>query len=84
MEQNLATELLKEIQATSRRWFIAFCVMVGLELLTIIGFMWYISPPTEEYSIQQEADDRSLNILNEGTYYGNEAESISETSGNEE
>lgn len=55
----LATELLHEIKATSRRWFIAFCVMVGVEVATIGGFLWYISLPVEEYTEEytQEAED---------------------------
>lgn len=53
----LATEMLKEIKATSRRWFIAFCIMVGLELATIIGFMWYITLPIEETSYEQTVED---------------------------
>ena len=55
--ETLATEMLKEIKATSKRWFIAFCVMVGLELATIIGFMWYITLPVEETSYEQSIDD---------------------------
>lgn len=82
--ETLATELLKELKNSAKRWFIAFCVMTGLELCTIAGFMWYISLPTEEYSIQQEADDKSLNILNEGTYYGSEAESDKEAQNDSE
>lgn len=37
-----ATELLREVKASARRWFIAFCVMVMVEVATIIGFIWYI------------------------------------------
>ena len=57
--ETLATELLHEIKATSRRWFIAFCVMVGVEVATIAGFLWYISLPVEEYTEEytQEAED---------------------------
>lgn len=57
--ETLATELLHEIKAASRRWFIAFCVMVGVEVATIGGFLWYISLPVEEYTEEytQEAED---------------------------
>lgn len=59
MEQenlSLATELLHEIKATSRRWFLAFCVMVVLEIATIVGFLWYISLPVSEYKeVTQDA-----------------------------
>jgi len=52
----LASELISELKATSKRWFIAFCVMVGLEIATIAGFIWYISLPVEETTSTQEVD----------------------------
>lgn len=78
MDENmtLATELLHEVKASAKRWFIAFCVMVGLEIATIIGFLWYISLPVEEYSIEQEATDKSLNLINGGDYIGGTAKGI--------
>ena len=54
----LATELLHELKASAKRWFIAFCVMVFLEIATIAGFLWYISLPIEEYeSTEQYIED---------------------------
>lgn len=57
--ETLAAELLQELKASSKRWFIAFCTMVGVELATIGGFLWYISLPVEEYTEEytQEAED---------------------------
>ena len=73
-ENSLATELLHEVKSSAKRWFIAFCIMVGLEIATIIGFMWYISLPTDDYSVSQESDNNSVNIL-EGTYNGSKTDS---------
>lgn len=58
-EESLATELLHEVKRSAKRWFIAFLVMVIVELITIAGFLWYITLPTEESSIEfsQEMDD---------------------------
>ena len=56
-EKTLATELLHEVKASAKRWFIAFCIMVILEVLTIVGFMWYISLPIEEVTYTQEMED---------------------------
>ena len=67
----LATELLREVKSSARRWFVAFCVMVILEVATICGFIWYISQPVEETStndIEQEADDGSNNQIIGGDY----------------
>ena len=54
-DKNLATELLHELKAAGKRWFIAFCIMVVLEVATIAGFLWYISLPVEDILI--ETDD---------------------------
>lgn len=53
--ETLATELLHEIKASAKRWFIAFCIMVVVEILTIAGFLWYISLPVEEYTTTEQA-----------------------------
>lgn len=67
----LATELLHEIKAQSKRWFIAFVVVLILWFATIGIFIWYVSLPIEEYSIEQTADDnyRSVQIVG-GSNYG--------------
>ena len=60
----LATEIFKELKASARRWFIAFCIMCGIEIATIIGFLWYISLPIDETVTTQEVDDvTSSNII---------------------
>jgi len=74
-ELTLATELLHEVKASARRWFVAFCIMVVLEVITIAGFMWYITLPTEEYTYEQEATDDSVNVINGDVRYGSETES---------
>lgn len=71
----LATELLHEIKSSAKRWFIAFCIMVGLEIFTVAGFMWYITLPVEETSIEQMADNSSSNSIIEGDYNGSISES---------
>ena len=76
-EHSLAYELLVELKHSAKRWFVAFCVMVALEIATIIGFMWYISLPVEDISTQyeQEASDNSRNlIIQDGDYNGNETD----------
>jgi hypothetical protein len=57
-EESLATELLREVKASAKRWFIAFLVMTAIEVFTIVGFIWYITLPVEEISeITQEVED---------------------------
>ena len=56
-EHSLATELLHELKMSCKQWFIAFCIMIGVEVATIAGFLWYITLPAEEYSIEQDMDD---------------------------
>lgn len=40
---NLASEILAELKASAKRWFIAFCIMVILEICTIAGFLYYFN-----------------------------------------
>lgn len=77
---SFATELLREVKTSARRWFIAFCVMVMLEVATIIGFIWYISLPVDEsditsQDISQDADGGSNNQIVGGDYNVSESES---------
>ena len=69
----LASELLHELKLSARRWFIAFVIMVILEISTIAGFVWYISLPIDEYDIQQETDRGGDNFNIGGDFNGETA-----------
>lgn len=71
--ETLATEMLRELKATSRRWFIAFITVLILWFATIGIFIWYISLPVEEYTVEQESTDRSFNNIG-GEIYGIQTE----------
>lgn len=58
----LATEILQELKASVRRWFIAFLVMCGVEICTVTGFLWYISLPVDE-SVTVENDEGNANYV---------------------
>ena len=58
----LATEILAEVKASARRWFIAFLIMCGIEAATIGGFLWYISLPTDE-TVTVENEDGNANYV---------------------
>ena len=53
----LATEILKELRASAKRWFIAFLVMLVIEVATIAGFLWYLSLPTDYETVTVENED---------------------------
>lgn len=62
MDVTLATEMLRELKANSKRWFI----IAIIELLIIIGitgiFVWYINQPIEEViTYEQDADTEGEN-----------------------
>lgn len=75
--ETLATELLHELKMSARRWFISFCIMVGLEIGTIAGFVWYMSLPVEESteSIDQDTDGGGNNAVIGGDYNGTSEDS---------
>ena len=82
-DETLASELLHQIKMNAQRWFIAFVVMVFIELATIAGFLWYISLPVEDITV--ESDNGSANYIGrdlEGSLYNGEGTS-SEKSGQE-
>ena len=61
---SLATELIRELKSTSKRWFIAFIVVLSLWFATIGGFIIYLSLPIEETvteTVTQDADDNGDN-----------------------
>lgn len=84
----LATELLHEIKMSAKRWFIAFCIMVLVEIATIVGFLWYVSLPVETSDIdyEQEMEDvqgsRTIQMIG-GRYYG-EDETVLQEENNQE
>ena len=83
-EQTLATELLHELKANNRKWFIAFLVVLVLWFATIGGFLWYISLPIEDVSITQKADGDANHLVGIGNINGGKSDSkVQETSSSE-
>lgn len=78
----LATEMLREVQRSAKRWFIAFIIMTILEAATVAGFLWYISLPVEEYTIDQDTDAGGYNYAVGGDYTNGTTESYVQTTGN--
>ena len=72
----LATEIFRELKTSARRWFIAFLLMLGVEIVTVAGFLWYISLPVEEQQIAIENDEGNANYVggNAGDIYNAEQE----------
>jgi hypothetical protein len=69
MQETLATELLHEIKAQSRRWFISFLLVLSLWFSTIGIFIWYVSLPVEENAITVDGEDGG-----NANYIGNDLE----------
>lgn len=61
-DTTLAMEILKELKASAKRWFIAFVIMLCIEIVTIGGFLWYLSLPVEEY-VTVENDSGNANYV---------------------
>ena len=77
--QTLASEMLSELKASNRRWFIAFVVILILWFATIGAFLWYISLPIDEYTIDQYTDGDTNTMIGVGDLYGNPTESYTQT-----
>lgn len=65
--QTLATELLHEVKAQAKRWFIiAIAELVVIVILVLIMFF----VPVDEYSVEQRASENENTQLIGGDYYG--------------
>lgn len=63
-KDSLATEMLKELKAQSKRWFIIAIVELVIILFSAILFVAYLNTPTEEKeetSYSQDADTEGEN-----------------------
>lgn len=56
---NFATELLHEVKAQAKRWFIISIVELGIITAIIAGLLWYFSLPTEEQILYQQDAEQS-------------------------
>ena len=61
--QTLATELLKELSLTAKRWFIIAVIELVVILSMAGGFVWYLSLPIDEVTI--ESEDGNANYVGE-------------------
>ena len=78
--ETFATEMLRELKTSNRRWFVSFLIVLTLWFATIGAFLWYISLPMEDISISQKADGNS-NLVGIGDMYGGKSNNkIQETS----
>lgn len=80
MNETLATEIIRELKAAGKRWFIAFIVALVLWFGTIGLFIWYITLPVDEYTIEQESDNDSRNLVIGGDYNGETEDNSQEKS----
>ena len=71
----LASEMLSELKASNQRWFIAFIVVLVSWLLTIGGFIVYLSLPVEEVTVEQEVDGDTNHLIGIGDNYVSETDS---------
>lgn len=52
--QPLATELIKELKAQNKRWFIVALTELAIIIAIVFGFLWYITLPISEVSIDSK------------------------------
>ena len=74
----LATELLHEVKQQSKRWFMAFIIMLGLFFVTNIAWLIAWNLPTEEATTtvtQSSEDDGVNNYADDGSTINDKADS---------
>ena len=70
--QPLATELIRELRAQSKRWFIIALIELAVIILIVAGFLWYLTVPIDEISIDAEGGNANYvgHNLEGGLYNG--------------
>ena len=63
----LALEMLKELKAQSKRWFVSFIIVLMLWFATIGVFIWYINQPIEEITTDEQVIE-DIDNSNNSTY----------------
>ena len=79
--QPLATELIRELRAQSKRWFIIALVELAIIIAIVAGFLWYLTVPIDEISI--ENDDGNATYIGhdlEGGLYNGESDTETQAS----
>lgn len=59
----LATELLHELKASAKRWFIIAVIELIVILSMAGGFIWYMSLPVEDEVVSVESEDGNANYV---------------------
>lgn len=70
--QPLATELIRELKSHSKRWFIVAVTELGIIIVIVLAFLWYLTLPIDQVSIDS-ADGNATYIgrdLKGGLYNG--------------
>lgn len=55
--EKLATELLSELKASAKRWFIIALAELAIIISMVVGFLWYISLPIDESTTTEQTMD---------------------------
>lgn len=80
--QTLATELLHELKASAKRWFIIAVIELFIILSMAGGFIWYLSLPVEDDVVSVESEDGNANYVGDdvtGAIYNGEGNSTKDT-----
>jgi len=78
----LATELLHELKASAKRWFIVAVIELFIILSMAGGFIWYMSLPVEDDVVSVESEDGNANYVGDdvtGAIYNGEGNSTKDT-----
>lgn len=80
-EKTLATELLHEVKASAKRWFVIAIVELLIITLLVGGILWLLGLPVEEVALDNESGvaayvGNDMNgVIHNGTSDGQETSS---------
>ena len=79
----LATEMLREVKARGKRWFIIALIELFIILAMAGLFFWYATSLVEEIAIDQDSDESSYNQVIGGDFNGRTSENYVQTPSSE-
>ena len=77
--KTLASEMLSELKANNKRLFIALVVVLTLWFATVGAFLWYISLPVDEITVDQYTEGNANTMIGVGDLNGKPSESNLQT-----
>ncbi len=63
MEEKLTLELLKEVKANAKKWFVISIILLVILFASNMAWLYYWNLPSEDYTVEQHNEDEGDNNI---------------------